>query len=66
MTDYAGIDYGLGRSNVDKDNGIRYGVISSRSVNPDAYADMESEYGSATCPKCGADVKDSHDTTLCD
>ena len=31
-TDYVGIDYGLGRSNIDKATGIRYGVISQHSV----------------------------------
>ncbi len=33
---YAGIDYGLGLSNVDRNTGIRYGVISQHSVDSDA------------------------------
>lgn len=37
---YIGIDYGLGRSNIDKETGIRFGVISQRSINPDAFDDV--------------------------
>ncbi len=32
MSDYIGIDYGHGTTNVDLSNGIRYGVISQYSV----------------------------------
>ena len=50
---YAGIDYGLGRSNVDLGTGIRYGVISQNSVLQ-AWADSsEAEYGEPTCGNCG-------------
>ena len=50
---YVGIDYGLGRSNVDLANGIRYGVISQNSVLQ-AWADSaEPDYGEPSCPKCG-------------
>jgi hypothetical protein len=31
-TDYAGIDYGMGKANIDRDTGIRYGVISQNEV----------------------------------
>jgi len=52
----AGIDYGMGRTNVDKETGIRYGVISQHSVMQ-AWADnSEADYGSAHCPKCGNDA----------
>ncbi len=48
-----GIDYGLGQTNIDKANGIRYGVISSHDVSQ-AWADSsEADYGDACCPKCG-------------
>ena len=50
---YVGIDYGLGQSNVDKENGIRYGVISQHSVGQAWYNDARPDYGDATCPKCG-------------
>jgi hypothetical protein len=39
-TTKAGIDYGLGLSNIDRTTGIRYGVISPHSVNPDALDDV--------------------------
>jgi len=49
----AGIDYGMGTTNVDRATGIRYGVISQNSVLQ-AWADSaEPDYGEATCPKCG-------------
>ena len=55
----AGIDYGMGISNVDKSNGIRYGVISQNSILQ-AWADSaEPDYGEPTCPKCGNAVKDA-------
>lgn len=38
-TTYAGIDYGLGRTNVDS-NGIRYGVIGQYSLSGDAMEDV--------------------------
>ena len=36
----AGIDYGLGQANVDQENGIRYGVISTNSLNCDSLQDI--------------------------
>ena len=57
-TDYVGIDYGVGRSNVDKETGIRYGVIRQHSVG-DAWSDQaEPDYGKPSCPKCGNDAKE--------
>ena len=55
-TDYPGIDYGMGRANVD-DNGIRYGVIPQNDVLQ-AWADSsEPDYGTPSepveCPECG-------------
>ena len=40
QTTYQGIDYGMGRSNIDNETGIRYGVISQNSVNPDEFEDV--------------------------
>ena len=56
-TQYAGIDYSLGRSNVDA-NGIHYGVISINSLNLDCVYDgsFDEDYGEPTCPKCGNTV----------
>ena len=36
----AGIDYGLGRTNIDHKTGIRYGVISQNAVTPEALDDI--------------------------
>ncbi len=56
----AGIDYGMGTTNVDRTNGIRYGVISQHSVLQ-AWADSaEPDYGEPHCPKCGGDVIEAH------
>lgn len=49
----AGIDYGMGRTNINRETGIRYGVISCDSVMPEALSDFEGDYGEACCPKCG-------------
>lgn len=55
-TNYAGIDYSLGKSNRDE-NGIHYGVIPANEV-PAWYEESETDYGNATCPKCGGPAPD--------
>jgi hypothetical protein len=40
MTNYAGIDYGMGKSNIDVATGIRYGIISQNSVSSYAMDDV--------------------------
>jgi hypothetical protein len=50
---YKGIDYGLGRTNIDPVTGCRYGVISQHSLADWFYDDYEGQYGDPTCPKCG-------------
>lgn len=58
---HAGIDYGLGQTNIDLKTGIRYGVISQGSICQ-AWADTaEPDYGKATCPKCGNEAQDFGD-----
>jgi|HubBroStandDraft_6_1064221.scaffolds.fasta_scaffold90155_3 hypothetical protein len=64
MTQYAGIDYGLGRMNVDQETGIRYGIISQHTVGQAWYELAEGDYGKPTCPKCGNEVKASDDPAL--
>ena len=49
MSDYIGIDYGHGLSNVDKATGIRYGVIGQGTVGA-AWYDIEPDYGEPHCP----------------
>lgn len=60
-----GIDYGLGKTNVDTTNGIRFGVISQHDVGPAWYDDADPYYGSPHCPKCrdelAEDIFDGHE-----
>lgn len=53
-----GIDYGRGMTNIDKSNGIRYGVIPQNDVLQ-AWCDAsESDYGDPHCPVCGNNAVD--------
>lgn len=54
-----GIDYGRGTTNIDKTNGIRFGVIHSGEVLQSWSDSSESEYGEPHCPKCGNVALDS-------
>lgn len=50
-----GIDYGLGQTNIDHDNGIRYGVIPANDLGESWYESSEGDWRLRTCacPKCG-------------
>ena len=50
-TNYPGIDYSLGRSNINHKTGIRYGVIHSREVGQAWYDESEPLY-IYYCPEC--------------
>lgn len=52
-TAYAGIDYGLGLANVDRETGIRFGVINQNDVGEAWYESAEADYGDPTCGICG-------------
>lgn len=52
-----GIDYGLGKTNIDTDTGIRYGVINQNEVLQAWCDSSEGEYGEPHCPKCGNNVE---------
>ena len=52
------IDYGMGQTNIGPENGIRYGVISARSILQAWSDSAEASYGEATCPKCGNPAED--------
>lgn len=59
-----GIDYGMGRTNIDHATGIRYGVISQHSISAEVFDDIwrdGADYGDPTCPKCGDPVGASDD-----
>ena len=55
----AGIDYGLGQTNVDHATGIRYGVISQHALADWFYDEWQADYGEPTCPECGDSVADT-------
>jgi hypothetical protein len=61
---YAGLDYGLGRSNIDLETGIRYGVISQNTVGQAWWDSAEAEYGDPHCPKCGNETCASDSDSL--
>ena len=63
-TNYAGIDYGHGKTNVDLETGIRYGVIAVSDTEIDWDFDTEMIYN-AHCPHCGSDCDDT-DVSSCD
>jgi hypothetical protein len=52
----AGIDYGMGRTNIDHATGIRYGVISMHDVMQAWCDSSTADYGEPACPKCGQEV----------
>lgn len=58
MSDYIGIDYSMGQSNFDPENGIHFGVISMNSLCEFAWEDFEADYGPATCGHCGNEAVD--------
>jgi len=53
-TNYKGIDYGLGQTNIDKETGIRYGVINQNEVGQAWFESSEAVYPNEVfCPECG-------------
>lgn len=54
----AGIDYGMGKTNIDRKTGIRFGVISQNDVLQQWCDSSESDYGAPSCPKCGNEAKE--------
>jgi len=54
-----GIDYGMGQTNVDRETGIRFGVIPVNEVCQAWSDSSEADYGVACCPKCGNEAVDS-------
>lgn len=57
----AGIDYGMGLTNIDKETGIRYGVISIHKVVREWSDSSEADYGNPVCPKCGQEIKTEYE-----
>lgn len=53
-----GIDYGLGQTNRDPANGIRFGCINMNALSEWAWESTEPDYGDPACPNCGGSVED--------
>jgi len=49
-----GIDYGMGKTNFDVKNGIRFGIIPAREVGQYWYEESEPAYPENACPECGS------------
>lgn len=49
----AGIDYGMGTTNIDLDTGIRFGVIPANDLGESWYESSEGDYGPPCCGECG-------------
>lgn len=69
----SGIDYGMGQTNIDKETGIRYGVINQREVVQSWCDSSEPDYGtpdSVCCGNCGNEMYHPDmqwgDTVTCD
>ena len=61
MTSYRGIDYGMGKTNIDKENGIRYGVIHINRLHEFAWEEFEGIYAPG-CPSCGELLDDDFES----
>ncbi len=56
-TNYKGIDYGLGQANIDKETGIRYGVINQNEVGQAWFESSKAVYPNEVfCPGCGNEL----------
>lgn len=51
----AGIDYGMGMTNIDHATGIRYGVLPSKTAPDWLESECESIYPEPCCPACGSE-----------
>jgi hypothetical protein len=53
-----GIDYGPSTANIDIATGIRYGVISINSIDPETWENRVTYDYDSRCPQCGGEVVD--------
>lgn len=63
MTNYAGIDYSLEQSNVDKETGIHFGVINQNEVLQ-AWADSSVPEYAPRCPYCGNEIAETYEAMI--
>ena len=60
-TDYVGIDYGRGLSNINQITSIRFGVIPHQDIGSAWYDEAEAHYGDPACPECDSAPEDYDD-----
>lgn len=65
-----GTDYGMGMTNIDRETGIRYGVIHANDVGQAWFDESEPIYPDPTCENCdlellGIDVSDDYTCPNC-
>ena len=65
MSDYAGIDYGMGQTNIDTRTGVRYGVISQNAVAHRLFNELE-PICIPYCPHCVEELSEEFCDTPCD
>ena len=56
-----GIDYGRGSVNIDKETGIRFGVINQNELMQAWSDSSEANYPDPCCPQCGGEIVDYDD-----
>lgn len=59
-----GIDYGRGMVNIDRETGIRFGIIPMNLVDMELVAEFEYE-DQLACPKCGKEIEGSVEDLVC-
>lgn len=64
-TENKGIDYGLGRTNYNRESGIRYGVIPQNKLGDAWFDASEPDYGDPHCPHCGNELKTGKEYVRC-
>lgn len=62
-SEYAGIDYSMGKSNVNHETGIHYGVINQSEVLQ-AWCDSNEPYYAPYCPYCGEEIAKDYDAMV--
>lgn len=63
-TEYTGIDYGMGKTNINPKTNIHYGVIHQDEVLQ-AWADSSKGHYIFYCPCCGNELKNGYDAKRC-
>jgi hypothetical protein len=65
-TSHAGLDYGLGKTNINLATGIRFGVLPANAdgLTEWLWDSFEAEYGDPQCPECNRRVIESDNESV--